>query len=80
MANLAGTLASLGRLREAEELGQAMLEKRKRVLGEEHPDVLRSMANLTEMCMQWKAQKEPEHAILSKLPSRRALNAPVILS
>lgn len=46
MANLASTYWNQGRLKEAEELEVRVIETRKRVLGEEHPDKLSSMANL----------------------------------
>ncbi|KAL8849830.1 MAG: hypothetical protein Q9198_011124, partial [Flavoplaca austrocitrina] len=46
MANLASTYRNQGRRKEAEELGVQVMETAKRVLGEEHPDTLTSMANL----------------------------------
>jgi len=46
MANLASTYWNQGRLKEAEELEVLVMETRKRVLGEEHPDSLTIMANL----------------------------------
>ncbi|KAF1975254.1 hypothetical protein BU23DRAFT_435962, partial [Bimuria novae-zelandiae CBS 107.79] len=46
------TLYSDGRYEEAEELEVQVMETRKRVLGEEHPDTLTSMNNLafTQQC------------------------------
>ena len=44
--NLAMTYTILGRWEEAEELQTQVMEKMKRVLGQEHPDTLASMHNL----------------------------------
>ena len=52
-ANLASTFWNQGRWKEAEELDVQVMETRKRVLGEEHPDTLTSMNNLA---FTWKAQ------------------------
>ena len=46
MANLAITYWNQGRLTEAQELEVRVMETRKRALGEEHPDLLKSMDNL----------------------------------
>src|SRR2546423_15531309 len=46
MANLASTYWNQGRWKEAEDLGVQVMETRKRVLGQEHPNTLTSMANL----------------------------------
>jgi tetratricopeptide (TPR) repeat protein len=46
MANLASTYSNQGRWKEAEELEVQVMETRKRVLGQKHPDTLTSMANL----------------------------------
>jgi Flp pilus assembly protein TadD len=46
MHNLASTHKSQGRWKEAEELMMQVVETRKRVLGQEHPDTLTSMHNL----------------------------------
>ncbi|KAJ7825723.1 hypothetical protein B0H14DRAFT_3145159 [Mycena olivaceomarginata] len=46
MANLASTYWNQGRWKDAEALEVVVMEMRKRVLGEEHPDTLTSMANL----------------------------------
>jgi hypothetical protein len=46
MANLASTYRNQGRWKEAEELEVQVIETRKRVLGEKHPDTLTSMNNL----------------------------------
>jgi hypothetical protein len=48
MASLAETYRNQGRWKEAEELGVQVRETRTRVLGQEHPDTLASMANLAE--------------------------------
>ncbi|KAJ9134829.1 hypothetical protein NKR19_g8522 [Coniochaeta hoffmannii] len=46
MGNLASTYRDQGRWKEAESLEMQVMEARKRVLGEEHPDTLTSMHNL----------------------------------
>ena len=46
MANLVSTYWKQGRWKEAKELEVMVMETRKPVLGEEHPDSLKSMANL----------------------------------
>jgi hypothetical protein len=46
MGNLASTYCNQGRWKEAEELEVKVMDKRKRVLGQEHPDTLTSMDNL----------------------------------
>jgi tetratricopeptide (TPR) repeat protein len=48
MNNLAVTLRAQGDLNRARELREKVLEISRRVLGEEHPDTLRSMNNLAE--------------------------------
>jgi Tetratricopeptide repeat len=45
---LAKTYSKQGRLKEAEDLGAYALEARKKVLGEEHFDMLKSMDTLGE--------------------------------
>jgi len=49
MSNLASTFRNQGRWKEAEELEVQVMETRKRVLGQEHPDMLTSMNNLAEV-------------------------------
>jgi hypothetical protein len=46
MGNLANTYSHLGEYQKAEELNVVVLEKQKQVLGENHPDTLRTMGNL----------------------------------
>ncbi|KAI9776901.1 MAG: hypothetical protein M1816_005004 [Peltula sp. TS41687] len=46
MANLASTYFNQGRRQEAKELEAEVLEARKSLLGQEHPDTLTSMASL----------------------------------
>ena len=46
MNNLASTYWNLGRWQEVEELQVIVVEARKRVLGEKHPDTLLSMESL----------------------------------
>ena len=60
MTNLATTYMSQGQWKEAEELGVQLMEIRKRVLGEEHPDTLLSMHNLAFI---WKGQGRDAEAI-----------------
>src|SRR5256886_17626362 len=58
MRNLASTYSNQGRWKEAEELEVQVIETRKRVLGQEHPDTLTSMNNLA---WTWKSQgRDPE--------------------
>lgn len=45
-ANLAVSYSDLDRRQEAMEMREKVLEARKRILGEEHPDTLTSMAHL----------------------------------
>ena len=49
MADLASTLQAQGNLEGARELGRRVLEGRRRVLGEEHPDTLRAKNSLVIM-------------------------------
>jgi hypothetical protein len=46
MGNLAGTCSRLGELKEAEELGTRVLEKRSQILGDRHPHTMLAMHNL----------------------------------
>ena len=49
MANLASIYRNQGRWKEAEELEVQVIETTKRVLGEEYPATLTSMANLASI-------------------------------
>jgi Tetratricopeptide repeat len=49
MANLASTYWNQGRWSEAETIYLEVVERKRRVLGEEHPSTLTSMANLASM-------------------------------
>jgi Tetratricopeptide repeat len=60
MANLASTYRNQGRWKEAEKLEAQVMEMRKRVLGEEHPDTLTSMNNLA---FTWKGKGHNDKAI-----------------
>ncbi|OCK77107.1 hypothetical protein K432DRAFT_129195 [Lepidopterella palustris CBS 459.81] len=60
MANLASTYRNQGRWKKAEELEVQVIETRKRVLGEEHPDTLISMNNLA---FTFKSQSRNDEAI-----------------
>jgi Tetratricopeptide repeat len=60
MANLASTYRGQGRWKEAEVLEVRVLEMRKAVLGQEHPDTLTGMANLASTFWnqgRWKSWK-----------------------
>ena len=46
MGNLANTYSDQGRWKDAEVLGVVLLEKMKRLLGDDHPDTLSCMRNL----------------------------------
>ncbi|KAF8179784.1 hypothetical protein K438DRAFT_1842811, partial [Mycena galopus ATCC 62051] len=46
MNNLAVTYHSLGRFEDAEQLQLVVLEKRRKILSDQHPDTLRAMNNL----------------------------------
>ena len=58
MANLASTFWNQGRWKEAEELELQVMETSPRVLGEEHPSTLTSMANLASTYGRWKEAEE----------------------
>ena len=60
MANLASTYWNQGRWKKTEELEVEVMETRKAVLGQEHPDTLASMANLAYT---WKSQGRVAEAI-----------------
>jgi hypothetical protein len=60
VANLASTYQNQGRREEAEELQLQVMERRKTVLGPEHPDTLNSMKNLA---WTWKCQGRHNEAM-----------------
>ena len=60
MANLASIYRNQGKWKEAEALEVLVLEKRKHLLGEEHPDTLTSMANLAFTYSDQGKRKEAE--------------------
>jgi hypothetical protein len=60
MDNLALTYCEQGRLDEAEELNLEVMEKRRKILGADHPDTLTSMNNLSFI---WKAMGEQTQAL-----------------
>ncbi|KAF6781660.1 Kinesin light chain 5 [Colletotrichum sojae] len=65
--NLASTYRNQGRWKEAEELNVRVMETRKTVLGEEHPDTLTSMANLASTYSnqgRWKVAEELEVRVM----------------
>ncbi len=67
MANLASTYRNQGQWKEAEELDVQVIETRKRVLGEEHPDTLTSMADLASTYRNqgwWKEAEELEVQVM----------------
>jgi hypothetical protein len=58
---VASTYRNQGRWKKAEELFVQVMETFKKVLGEERPSTLTSMANLAHT---WKSQSQNEEAIL----------------
>ncbi|CCD51174.1 hypothetical protein BofuT4_P085360.1 [Botrytis cinerea T4] len=60
MANLASTFWNQERWKEAEDLQVQVMETRKRVLGQEHPDTLTSMNNLA---LTWKGLGRDKEAL-----------------
>jgi tetratricopeptide (TPR) repeat protein len=59
-----------GRYEEAEELGEQVMQTRKRVLGDEHPDTLTSMANLSSTFRKqgrWKEAEELEVEVMQAM-------------
>jgi hypothetical protein len=65
MSNLAFTYHNLGDFYRAQELGIVVLEKRKQVLGDNHPESLRAMRNLALTYR--RLDKLPEAEELEKL-------------
>jgi hypothetical protein len=65
------TLFEDGRWREAEELFMQVMETRKRVLGEEHPDTLTSMANLASTYRNQGRWKEAEELEVQVMETRK---------
>ena len=65
--NLASTYWNQGRWKEAEELEVQVMETRKRILGQEHPSILTSMANLASTYRnqgRWKEAEELEVQVM----------------
>jgi tetratricopeptide (TPR) repeat protein len=60
-----------GRWKEAEELNVQAMQMRKRVLGDEHPDTLTSMANLASTYMNQGRWKEAEELNVQAMQMRR---------
>jgi hypothetical protein len=60
MGNLASTYRNQGRWKKAEERNVQVMEMRKRVLGQEHPDTLTGMANLA---FTWKSRESDVEAL-----------------
>jgi tetratricopeptide (TPR) repeat protein len=59
-----------GRYEEAEELGEQVMQMRKRLLGDEHPDTLTSMANLASTFRnrgRWKEAEELEVEVMQAM-------------
>jgi tetratricopeptide (TPR) repeat protein len=65
------TLYSDGRYKEAEELFVQVVETRKRVLGEEHPDTLTSIANLASTYRNQGRWKEAEELEVQVMETRK---------
>jgi tetratricopeptide (TPR) repeat protein len=64
-------LLSDGRYNEAEELFEQVMETRKRVLGDEHPDTLASMANLASTYWNQGRWKEAEELNMQVIETRK---------
>jgi tetratricopeptide (TPR) repeat protein len=73
MHNLASTYWSQGKLVEAAALGEEVLEKNRRILGEQHPDTLSTVHNLASTY--WSQEKLVEAAALGEevLEKRRKI-------
>ena len=70
MANLASTYRNQGQWKEAEALQVVVMEKRKHLLGEEHPETLRSirsLANTYRGQSQWKEAEALEVLVMDKI-------------
>ncbi|KAL5371075.1 hypothetical protein DPSP01_014510 [Paraphaeosphaeria sporulosa] len=65
MGNLASTYRNQGRWKEAEELEVQVMEARKRVLGEEHPDTLLSISNFA-FTLQTQARQKEAFALMER--------------
>ena len=65
------TFWNQGRLKEAEELDMQVMETRKRVLGEEHPSTLTSMANLALTYKNQGRWKEAEELEVQVMETRK---------
>ena len=76
MENLARTYAKRGYLKEGEQLGVQVLDMRKRVLGVEHPDTMKSMDNLARTYSKKGYLKEAEQLWIQVLDMKeRVLGA-----
>ncbi|THX68822.1 hypothetical protein D6D04_10470 [Aureobasidium pullulans] len=73
MANLAATYRRQGRWKEAEELEVSVMEARKRVLGEGHPDTLTSMANLASTYWSQGRWEEAEELQVLVMEARKSV-------
>jgi tetratricopeptide (TPR) repeat protein len=71
LSNVAWYLRSQGRWKEAEELFVQVMETRKRVLGQEHPDTLMSMANLAVTYGNQGRWKEAEELFVQVMETRK---------
>ena len=70
MNNLAATLWNQGDLPGARALQEKVLESRRRVLGEEHPDTLNSMGNLAIMLWQMEERRPALHLMQTAAEGR----------
>jgi hypothetical protein len=71
MVNLGKTYHKLGEFHKAEELGVLVLEKQKRVFGDDHPDTLRVIRNLalTYRCLNKLTEAEELENLLVTMSS-----------
>jgi hypothetical protein len=76
MANLASTYYQLGKLKEALELQVVVLEKRRKILGENHPETLFAMGHLASTYHQLGKLKEAEELEVVVLEKRTNLLGP----
>ena len=71
--NFIFVMKEIGDWKHAEHLGAQVLDMRKRVLGAEHPDTLRSMANLARIYSKKGNLKEAETLEVQVLDKRRRI-------
>ncbi|KAJ7077766.1 hypothetical protein C8R44DRAFT_845010 [Mycena epipterygia] len=73
MDNLASTYHALGKLEEAEKLQVVVVEKRKTVWGEDHPDTLTAMAGLAKTYYEMGKLEEAEKLEVTVVEKRKTI-------